>query len=287
MPPNFWPRELERVDKRDRNMKRLLAIGDIHGHLDKLEKLIDLVQPTEAGQIVFLGDYIDRGTDSKGVIDCLIQFGQQFPQTIFLRGNHDQMLLDLLVELGLREGKRLQDQSRAWGREIRHLRDSDVFFRNGGKATLDSYNVEIKESLIMSTPAELISGSIPQEHVDFLDRTKLFYRQDSYIFAHAAYDVHSPEKEQSPYTLMWERYGPHGQGGETVVVGHTPSLDSNYRIGEGIIMLDTGAAYDGPLTCMDVLTQQAWQTPRETKELSEEEKKELQRKQDLLDSLIF
>ena len=78
--------------------KRLLAVGDIHGHLDKLQGLMAQVNPTTNDRVVFLGDYIDRGTDSKGVIEYLIDFKKRFPTTVFLRGNHEQMLLDAMVE---------------------------------------------------------------------------------------------------------------------------------------------------------------------------------------------
>ena len=76
--------------------RRLLAIGDIHGYLDKLRRLLDLVQPTANDKVIFLGDYVDRGPDSRGVLDELIRFGERFPQTIFLRGNHEQMFMDAL-----------------------------------------------------------------------------------------------------------------------------------------------------------------------------------------------
>ena len=93
-------------------MTRLIAVGDVHGQLKMLEDLINQVKPTQDDQVVFLGDYIDRGPDSKGVIDYLIQFDQKLPQTIFLRGNHEQMFLDALVDLKVRKGERLEDISR-------------------------------------------------------------------------------------------------------------------------------------------------------------------------------
>jgi len=76
---------------------RLIAIGDIHGHLDKLERLLQLIMPTDNDKLVFLGDYIDRGPDSAGVVDHLIQLPDRFPQTVFLRGNHEQVAMDALV----------------------------------------------------------------------------------------------------------------------------------------------------------------------------------------------
>ena len=71
---------------------RLIAIGDLHGKLNMLNRLLNIVSPQPEDQFVFLGDYIDRGEDSRGVIERLIQFKGDFPHTIFIRGNHDQLL---------------------------------------------------------------------------------------------------------------------------------------------------------------------------------------------------
>ena len=92
-------------------MKRLIAVGDIHGRLSKLNNLMNKVRPHPDDQIVFLGDYIDRGPQSKEVIDYLLNFAQAFPQTMFLRGNHEQLFLDVLVKKGLRHGPTLRETS--------------------------------------------------------------------------------------------------------------------------------------------------------------------------------
>ncbi|TNF50193.1 MAG: serine/threonine protein phosphatase, partial [Deltaproteobacteria bacterium] len=96
--------------------KRLLAVGDIHGCLHQLKALMEQVVPSPSDQVVFLGDYVDRGPASFGVIDYLLEFGNTFPSTVFLRGNHEQMFCDYL------EG-----------------RDPTAFLINGGTNTLDSY----------------------------------------------------------------------------------------------------------------------------------------------------
>ncbi|MEZ4600756.1 MAG: metallophosphoesterase family protein [Syntrophotaleaceae bacterium] len=69
---------------------KLIAIGDIHGHLAKLERLLEIVGPETNDRLVFLGDFIDRGPDSKGVIDYLLSIADRFPATVFLRGNHER-----------------------------------------------------------------------------------------------------------------------------------------------------------------------------------------------------
>lgn len=78
---------------------RLLAVGDIHGHLAHLKALMGQVCPSSDDKVIFIGDYIDRGPDSKGVIDYLINFRKRFPSTVFLRGNHEQMFLDAVTSI--------------------------------------------------------------------------------------------------------------------------------------------------------------------------------------------
>jgi serine/threonine protein phosphatase 1 len=87
------------ANKEDVTVKRLLAIGDIHGCLDPLRRLLETVAPQAGDQFVFLGDYIDRGPDSVGVIDTLLDFRQKY-RAVFLRGNHEQMLLNYLAGKG-------------------------------------------------------------------------------------------------------------------------------------------------------------------------------------------
>ena len=97
--------------------ERILVIGDIHGCLDKLEQLWDRVDPRNGkDQIVFLGDYIDRGEDSSGVLDYLLQLKQTRPDTVFLLGNHEKMFMDFLAGV-----------------------DRALFIYNGGESTLKSY----------------------------------------------------------------------------------------------------------------------------------------------------
>lgn len=120
--------------------KRLIAIGDIHGELDKLNRLLNVVQATDADKFVFLGDYVDRGKNSKGVIERLIQFQTDFPQTIFIRGNHYQILLDALIGLGVMAAERLRDISRKY-EECSPESDLVMFLSNGGSETLRSYRL--------------------------------------------------------------------------------------------------------------------------------------------------
>lgn len=224
-------------------MKRLLAIGDIHGRLGKLRELVRQVWPDAEDQVVFLGDYIDRGPDSRGVIDFLLTFAERFPRTVFLRGNHEQLFLDALVERGIRTGKTLREISPLYRRNALGS-DVELFLGNGGSATLLSYEG---------------TWEIPPEHRRFLEETVLTYRVGRYLFVHAGAGDGFEAEEQDPYVLLWSRFSPPGRGEERQVVGHTITGDGQPRFEAGRIHLDTGAGTDGPLTACDLLTQRIWQ----------------------------
>ena len=211
---------------------RLIAIGDVHGEREKLENLLAKLQLTRKDQLVFLGDYIDRGPDSKGVIECLIQLGKNFPKTVFLRGNHEQMVLDILG--GRRRA--ITDGFWAWV----------VWRKNGGKETLESYGVEE-------------AYEIPQAHIDFLEKTRRWYRRDGFFFVHAGFDENYPLEDQEDEDILWTRYCPPGKK-EIHVVGHTPCDNKDPFFEEGRYNLDTGATFGGRLTACDVLTKKIWQT---------------------------
>ena len=226
----------------DKPTKRLVAIGDIHGHLLKLEDLLLKIQPTSGDQLVFLGDYVDRGPDSKGVIDRLIRLQEEFPQTIFLRGNHEQLFLDAMVSKGIRQGLVLRDQS-AWFKKETIETDMLLFMGNGGGKTMDSYGW---------------GWDIPSQHIVFLQSTRLWWRHTEFLFIHAGCLNEDPDR-LDPWVLLWSRFCDPGTDGEIHVVGHTP-LESGYpRLESGRYMLDTGCAYGGPLTACDVLTKEIWQ----------------------------
>jgi len=224
---------------------RLIAIGDIHGELDQLNRLLHTVAPTVNDRFVFLGDYIDRGKNSKGVVDRLIRFHEDFPKTIFIRGNHDQMLLDALIEAGVMTGHPLRDQSSAY-RACASESDIEIFLFNGGKETLRSYRITCLTDF-------------PPEHVAFLQTTRLWWQLEQFVFVHAGVERGIPLEMQDPFVLMWERMSPPGQEGEIHVVGHHPTTDGEPYFEPGRYNLDTGAVYGKTLTACDVLTRQVWQ----------------------------
>ncbi len=135
------------ITQQNKIYQRLLAIGDLHGCRDKLQQLFKAVQPTSGDRLVFLGDYIDRGDDSPGVVDDLISL-QKEQDCIFLLGNHEQMLLDYV------DGQ------------------NERFLLNRGQETLRQYR-------------KSKWGEIPAVHLDFFRDLKLCHRQDGFIFVHA------------------------------------------------------------------------------------------------------
>ena len=232
---------------------RLISIGDIHGQLEKLKTLLGIVRPTQNDKLVFLGDYIDRGPDSKGVVDCLIELSGQVP-SIFLRGNHEQMMLDALAcdaPDRLPGWKRLADICTLWAMETRHLKDSGMWLRNGAKTTMQSYGASQGKF-----PFQW--DLIPQEHVDFLAKSVLWHRENGFLFVHAGALENKPLENQIE-TLLWGRYSPPGEQ-EIHVVGHEVTPDGRPYFEPGRYNLDTGAGLDGPLTACDVLTKEIWQT---------------------------
>jgi serine/threonine protein phosphatase 1 len=225
---------------------RLIAIGDIHGENDKLRRLLNWVAPTHKDQLVFLGDYIDRGPDSRGVIERLIEIQRTSPRSIFLRGNHDQLLLDALVEAGQHSASRLCDQSPYFKQHYESA--TDLFFSNGGWQTLKSYAMQS------------LADPFPAEHLNFIESTRLWWRHEDFLFVHAGLAPGIPVEQQDPGVLLWERFAPGGNDGTIHVVGHQVQRDGGARFDEGKYWLDTGAVYGMKLTACDVLTQLVWQT---------------------------
>lgn len=213
-----------RQDHATKTQGRLLAVGDIHGCLDQLHALLDQVAPAPEDRVVFLGDYIDRGPASAGVIDYLIEFSETSPSSIFLRGNHEQMFVEFL------DG-----------------RDAEMFLINGGLKTLDSYRTHGL-------------WPIPSSHRRFFETLRNYYETEDHIFVHAGLRPGIPLAEQESADLLWIRrefITSDYDWGKTVVYGHTPHMEpllSDSRLG-----LDTGCVYGRQLTCCDVLTRRIWQ----------------------------
>ena len=223
---------------------QLVAIGDIHGCLDKLVDLIEQLQPTPEDQLVYLGDYIDRGPDSQGVIEFLLRQLTELPNTICLRGNHEQILIDAWIEEKGLSIPRLRDMSLVYAGEA-YASDLEVFRLNGGFYTLKSYEVD--------SPCQ-----IPGKHIEFIRSTRLWHQVENFLFVHAGATA-EPIEEQDARTLLWERFAPPGRNGEVHVVGHNPTTNGLPIFEPGRISVDTGATYGKKLTAVDVLTGAYWQ----------------------------
>lgn len=206
---------------------RLIAVGDIHGYPAALRAVLEAIGPRANDTIVMLGDYVDRGPDSRGVLDTLIELAGRC-QLVPLLGNHDQLFLQVC------EG---QDDS---------FIDWLAF---GGGATLDSYGGKLR--------------NVPAEHLDFLRSCLRFHETAEYFFVHANYLADRPLAEQSDEVLLWESLrsrvpGPH-RSGKTAVVGHTAQKDGTGILDLGhLVCIDTWIYGEGWLTAMDVETREVW-----------------------------
>jgi serine/threonine protein phosphatase 1 len=213
----------------------LYAVGDIHGELEKLDELLDSLPLQEGDSFVFLGDYIDRGADSRGVIERLIELQKSWP-CVFLLGNHESMFLDFLG---------WTDDSYFGG---------DAFLMNGGDRTLASYSFFEEEP-------DRTKFRLPKVHEDFLLSLKLYHREGDYLFIHAGINRSLLRQDDVGYVLhrvraedlLWNRSTcdlPHNMP-VTLVYGHTPSEGFEVRWNLPFsVGIDTGAVYGGPLTAI-------------------------------------
>jgi serine/threonine protein phosphatase 1 len=207
---------------------RTIAIGDIHGCSLALSRLLEAIDPQPDDTLITLGDYIDRGPDSRGVIEQLIALETRC-RLVPLAGNHEEMLLG----------------SRSGNANVR------LWLACGGLATLLSYQ------------AATSFDEIPVSHFEFLERCLLYYEQDERFFVHANYLPHVALAEQDRETLLWRSLrdfmpGPHCSG-KTAIVGHTCQADACiYDVGY-LKCIDTGCYRDGWLTALDVESGRTWQ----------------------------
>lgn len=217
------------VSKLDNNRGRLIAIGDIHGHRLALEKLLDLIQPQAEDQIVTLGDYINRGPDSRGVLEILLTLGRDC-RHIPILGNHEEMMID-----------------------SRHdLTAESRWMTCGGDDTLDSYGR-------LATIHD-----IPVAHWEFLYRCVPYFETDRFLFTHANYCWYSRPEDQPSDLLRWigiDQQIPRPlESGKKVVVGHTPGEIRDFGF---CLCLDTGCGFGGVLTAMELNEGTIWQVTEE------------------------
>lgn len=208
---------------------RTLAIGDIHGCFTALQTLEREMAFTDDDLIVTVGDYVDRGPDSKSVIDWLMARQNRGGKLVALLGNHEQMML--------------------WSRFDSVSQKSWMSSFVGGDATLASYGGNAWRS------ARIVD--VPDEHWDFIvNHTMRYHETETHIFVHASVAPEVAMSEQTDEILFWERFkdlAPHCSG-KPVICGHTAQHDGLPKVAPHGVCIDTWAHGGGWLTCLNVQT---------------------------------
>jgi serine/threonine protein phosphatase 1 len=226
---------------------RLFVVGDIHGCAEELNIMLAHLEANESlsddDLIVFIGDYIDRGPSSKEVVDSLIAFHSRYPQTIFLRGNHEDMLLDFLGYEGT----------------LGHS-----YLVNGGQATTQSYGC------LPAPKREQLGAAIPTSHLAFFLNLERYIIVGDYVIVHAGLNPLRDVRSQLNEDIFWIRdefiQNIHNFG-RIVVFGHTPYEDvlvhPPYKIG-----IDTGLVYGNLLSVVELTNRRVFQIKRGAKEVT-------------------
>lgn len=218
---------------------RIYAVGDIHGCADLLSQLLEKIRldaaqsPSQKQWLIFLGDYIDRGPDSKGVVDVLLSLPETFPNTVFLKGNHEVLLTSALES---------NDALSHWT-------------RNGGVATLASYGVSetsLQRGRLDSARLTLeLEEKMPLSHMQFFSGLETSATLGDYFFVHAGVRPGVPLDRQDEDDLCWIRsefLDYQGDFGKVIVHGHTPADEPENK--RNRIGIDTGAVFTGVLTAV-------------------------------------
>jgi len=222
---------------------RLYAIGDIHGRADLLDQLLTLIaadnREVKKFQLIFLGDYIDRGKNSPAVLDRLIALKNKRPQDTFLKGNHEDCLLEFL----------------------KTPEDNIEWLDWGGDETLHAYGVKNTST---AYPDDLVSAllrAMPKQHLDFLNGLETSKRVGDYLFVHAGIKPGTPLEDQTANDMMWIRgefhRTPIAQRPDFAIIhGHQAGkavVDKGWRV-----CVDTGACHSGVLTAIGLEGRKKW-----------------------------
>jgi serine/threonine protein phosphatase 1 len=217
---------------------RTIAIGDVHGCSAALAALLEAIGPGLDDTLVFLGDYIDRGPDSRGVLDRIIDLAGRC-NVVPLLGNHEELLVAAALDAVA---------VRLW-------------LVNGGMATLLSYG------WFPGGPRRGLAEWVPEAHWEFLAGCLTYHETDTHVYIHAGYVPDLPMEEQPAQALRWrmtdpQTARPHGSG-KVAVVGHTPQLSGEVLDLGFLVCIDTNCHRGGWLTALDVRTGQVWQADAE------------------------
>jgi serine/threonine protein phosphatase 1 len=225
---------------------KTFVIGDVHGRRAQLTSLIDMLPlDKDKDTLVFLGDLIDRGVDAPGVVDDVWKLkNDSFSRVIYLRGNHEQMLLDFL------------DQGAAlW-----------LAPATGGQSSFEQYTgtpLQVNSVADFDTAREMMRAAMPESHLELIRDTVMFHEDDFAIYVHAGLEKDKHPSDSDTAVLMWardEEFFKHYHG-KPCIFGHTPTpyLPLLGRLGRhGIyishsaIGIDTGYNHQSPLTCLSL-----------------------------------
>ena len=211
------------------NDEKIFVIGDIHGQLRMLENLMARIPwRPEKDTLVFLGDYVDRGPNPRGVIDYLISLTAEYSKITCVLGNHEGMLLDYLDGI-----------------------NKELYLANGGGSTLRAY--ERRRAFLGNL---FIDEDIPDAHTAFYKSLKPYAETDGYYMIHAGFRPGIPLAGQSTTDMLWIRepfISSTHDFGKRVVFGHTPFQEP--LVMDNKIGIDTGAAYGMRLCCLELPTE--------------------------------
>jgi serine/threonine protein phosphatase 1 len=225
------------------------VIGDIHGGLKALKQVLSLIPIKAHDTLIFLGDYVDGWSESYGVIECLMELQNNYT-CIFIKGNHD-----VWCEEWLKTG----EINKTW-------------FKHGGKETIESY--------------EGVSDAQKYKHAKFFENMKMYFEDSqNRLFIHAGFSsMHGPDYETYVSNYSWDRtlwemaltmdkriaknselYPKRLKLFHEIYIGHTPTLNYNIEVpmnGINVWNIDTGAAFTGKLTAIDIDSKQFWQSEK-------------------------
>lgn len=229
------------------SLKRTLVIGDVHSGLKALQQLLKKVNPTQDDTLVFLGDYIDGWSQAVETVNYLLELKENY-NCIFLRGNHDELCYDWLTG----------------------GRDNPTWFMHGGESTVESY--------------KKASEAVKHIHIEFYETLENYHLDaENRLYLHAGFtNLKGIEHEYFKKTFYWDRtlwelalslnkdldeehihYPKRLKNYNEIYIGHTPVT----RIGEttpqkaaNVWNIDTGAAFKGPLTALEVNSKEFWQS---------------------------
>ncbi len=210
---------------------RVIAIGDIHGCARALKALVEVISPTPSDILVPIGDVIDRGPNSREVVEMLMDLRTRCRLEPIL-GNHEEMLLEVVNKGAAPE----------------------PWFHNGGAATLDSYG-----------SIDSFSG-IPAEHIEFLGSFQSYWETQTHFFVHANFQANRELSQQSAKMLRWTTLDDHTPtrhvSGKVAIVGHSAERSGEIFSLRHLKCIDTYCYGGGWLTALDVVSGQVWQTHR-------------------------